>query len=281
MPPSAQWTKSLPGLSVQRALACALLVHSCYRTETDQVQEDQGCDLHRGIRASQLVQGETGRLYKADQMSGMICTSKHSIHIRGWEEESAAMPLVVEAERDAGPSFFPPFFAKSLYEVHMLCCVLIQWTLVWLCLVGLWVGFLTPACLQGLCSITESCGSLVLWPGLNKLLPSHLSLSLSMLWGRECVLTLYSFQRPPMGLPDSTSPPHPHLHGAHHCLILDNPACFPLLHHRFNLDPLESHTDEMLWHVLERTFMRDTVGFWGFPAPLPQIPGPGASTWPS
>ncbi|XP_036044189.1 multidrug resistance-associated protein 9 isoform X1 [Onychomys torridus] len=28
---------------------------------------------------------------------------------------------------------------------------------------------------------------------------------------------------------------------------------------RFNLDPLESHTDEMLWHVLERTFMRDTI----------------------
>ncbi|XP_055476933.1 ATP-binding cassette sub-family C member 12 [Psammomys obesus] len=28
---------------------------------------------------------------------------------------------------------------------------------------------------------------------------------------------------------------------------------------RFNLDPLGSHTDEMLWHVLERTFMRDTI----------------------
>ncbi|XP_054566311.1 ATP-binding cassette sub-family C member 12 isoform X1 [Eptesicus fuscus] len=28
---------------------------------------------------------------------------------------------------------------------------------------------------------------------------------------------------------------------------------------RFNLDPFESHTDEMLWQVLERTFMRDTI----------------------
>uniref|UniRef100_D3ZIZ6 ATP binding cassette subfamily C member 12 n=1 Tax=Rattus norvegicus TaxID=10116 RepID=D3ZIZ6_RAT len=28
---------------------------------------------------------------------------------------------------------------------------------------------------------------------------------------------------------------------------------------RYNLDPLGSHTDEMLWHVLERTFMRDTI----------------------
>ncbi|KAL1783970.1 multidrug resistance-associated protein 9 isoform X1 [Sigmodon hispidus] len=28
---------------------------------------------------------------------------------------------------------------------------------------------------------------------------------------------------------------------------------------RFNLDPLGSHTDEILWHVLERTFMRDTI----------------------
>uniref|UniRef100_A0A2K5X360 ATP-binding cassette sub-family C member 12 n=1 Tax=Macaca fascicularis TaxID=9541 RepID=A0A2K5X360_MACFA len=28
---------------------------------------------------------------------------------------------------------------------------------------------------------------------------------------------------------------------------------------RYNLDPFESHTDEMLWQVLERTFMRDTI----------------------
>nr|KAF6285136.1 ATP binding cassette subfamily C member 12 [Myotis myotis] len=28
---------------------------------------------------------------------------------------------------------------------------------------------------------------------------------------------------------------------------------------RFNLDPFERHTDEMLWQVLERTFMRDTI----------------------
>nr|XP_012805668.2 ATP-binding cassette sub-family C member 12 isoform X1 [Jaculus jaculus] len=28
---------------------------------------------------------------------------------------------------------------------------------------------------------------------------------------------------------------------------------------RFNLDPLKNHTDEMLWHVLERTFMKDTI----------------------
>ncbi|XP_038168309.1 ATP-binding cassette sub-family C member 12 isoform X2 [Arvicola amphibius] len=28
---------------------------------------------------------------------------------------------------------------------------------------------------------------------------------------------------------------------------------------RYNLDPLGSHSDEMLWHVLERTFMRDTI----------------------
>uniref|UniRef100_A0A8C2MDT6 ATP-binding cassette sub-family C member 12 n=1 Tax=Cricetulus griseus TaxID=10029 RepID=A0A8C2MDT6_CRIGR len=28
---------------------------------------------------------------------------------------------------------------------------------------------------------------------------------------------------------------------------------------RYNLDPLGSHTDEILWHVLERTFMRDTI----------------------
>uniref|UniRef100_A0A8C9E446 ABC transporter domain-containing protein n=1 Tax=Phocoena sinus TaxID=42100 RepID=A0A8C9E446_PHOSS len=28
---------------------------------------------------------------------------------------------------------------------------------------------------------------------------------------------------------------------------------------RYNLDPFESHSDEMLWQVLERTFMRDTL----------------------
>ncbi|XP_021572997.1 multidrug resistance-associated protein 9 [Carlito syrichta] len=28
---------------------------------------------------------------------------------------------------------------------------------------------------------------------------------------------------------------------------------------RYNLDPFESHTDEMLWQALERTFMRDTI----------------------
>ncbi|XP_075392495.1 ATP-binding cassette sub-family C member 12 isoform X3 [Tenrec ecaudatus] len=28
---------------------------------------------------------------------------------------------------------------------------------------------------------------------------------------------------------------------------------------RYNLDPFESHTDKMLWQVLERTFMRDTI----------------------
>ncbi|XP_016069254.1 PREDICTED: multidrug resistance-associated protein 9 [Miniopterus natalensis] len=28
---------------------------------------------------------------------------------------------------------------------------------------------------------------------------------------------------------------------------------------RYNLDPFESHADEMLWQVLERTFMRDTI----------------------
>ncbi|XP_058136036.1 ATP-binding cassette sub-family C member 12 [Dasypus novemcinctus] len=28
---------------------------------------------------------------------------------------------------------------------------------------------------------------------------------------------------------------------------------------RYNLDPFERQTDEMLWHVLERTFMRDTI----------------------
>jgi hypothetical protein len=44
-----------------------------------------------------------------------------------------------------------------------------------------------------------------------------------------------------------------------HCIILEDPACFPLIRCRYNLDPLGSHTDEMLWHVLERTFMRDTV----------------------
>ncbi|KFO20667.1 Multidrug resistance-associated protein 9 [Fukomys damarensis] len=28
---------------------------------------------------------------------------------------------------------------------------------------------------------------------------------------------------------------------------------------RYNLDPFESHTNEMLWQVLERTFMRDII----------------------
>ncbi|KFO26670.1 Multidrug resistance-associated protein 9 [Fukomys damarensis] len=32
---------------------------------------------------------------------------------------------------------------------------------------------------------------------------------------------------------------------------------------RYNLDPFESHTDETLWQVLERTFMRDIVSVWG------------------
>lgn len=59
---------------------------------------------------------------------------------------------------------------------------------------------------------------------------------------------------------------------------------------RFNLDPFESHTDEMLWQVLERTFMRDTVGLgvsrgvWFTRAPG-TWPGltcdkPWASVWP-
>ena len=66
-----------------------------------------------------------------------------------------------------------------------------------------------------------------------------------------------------------------------HPLILRNSVSSPFLHCRYNLDPFESHSDEMLWQVLERTFMRDTVGHWGCPgrvhflAPVPQIPGPG------
>ncbi|XP_077918501.1 ATP-binding cassette sub-family C member 12 isoform X2 [Halichoerus grypus] len=28
---------------------------------------------------------------------------------------------------------------------------------------------------------------------------------------------------------------------------------------RYNLDPFENHSDEMIWQVLERTFMRDTI----------------------
>ncbi|GAB5582247.1 ATP-binding cassette sub-family C member 12 isoform X1 [Prionailurus iriomotensis] len=33
----------------------------------------------------------------------------------------------------------------------------------------------------------------------------------------------------------------------------------PVLFVGYNLDPFESHSDEMLWQVLERTFMRDTI----------------------
>ena len=46
-------------------------------------------------------------------------------------------------------------------------------------------------------------------------------------------------------------------------LILGDSAPSPFLHCRYNLDPFESHSDEVLWQVLERTFMRDTVGLWG------------------
>ena len=66
-----------------------------------------------------------------------------------------------------------------------------------------------------------------------------------------------------------------------HLLILRNSASSPFLHCRYNLDPFESHSDEMLWQVLERTFMKDIVGRWGSPghvhflAPVPQIPGLG------
>ncbi|OWK15922.1 hypothetical protein Celaphus_00004092 [Cervus elaphus hippelaphus] len=37
---------------------------------------------------------------------------------------------------------------------------------------------------------------------------------------------------------------------------------------RYNLDPFESHSDEMLWQVLERTFMKDTVSgvVWNAPS---------------
>lgn len=64
-------------------------------------------------------------------------------------------------------------------------------------------------------------------------------------------------------------------------VFLRNPAPCSFLYFRYNLDPFESHSDEMLWQVLERTFMRDTVGLWGSPgwtcflALGPQIPGPG------
>lgn len=46
-----------------------------------------------------------------------------------------------------------PSLPRTCIRSSMFCCVLILWTLVWLCLISY---------LQGLCSITEeSCGSLV------------------------------------------------------------------------------------------------------------------------
>lgn len=84
-------------------------------------------------------------------MSDAICVSKHSIHLPQWGLESGALLLDAKAERDAGPSFFLLLFLC----LELLCSILMQWTMVWLCLLCLLVEFLTPACLQGLCSITE------------------------------------------------------------------------------------------------------------------------------
>ncbi|KAM5298031.1 ATP-binding cassette sub-family C member 12-like isoform 2-T2 [Glossophaga mutica] len=59
---------------------------------------------------------------------------------------------------------------------------------------------------------------------------------------------------------------HPHRPGGHlHGRLggppdqadRDPPGPCPVC--RYNLDPFERHTDEMLWQVLERTFMRDTI----------------------
>lgn len=63
----------------------------------------------------------------------------------------------------------------------------------------------------------------------------------------------------------SRSPPHAVENMLSHSPGLRNSASSPFLHCRYNLDPFESHSDEMLWQVLERTFMRDTVGLWGCP----------------
>lgn len=59
------------------------------------------------------------------------------------------MLLDAETERDAG------FFLLSFLCQELLCSTLMQWTLVWLCLLCLLMGVFTPACLQGLCSTTE------------------------------------------------------------------------------------------------------------------------------
>ena len=63
----------------------------------------------------------------------------------------------------------------------------------------------------------------------------------------------------------SRSPPHAVENMLSRPLVLRNSASSPFLHCRYNLDPFGSHSDEMLWQVLERTFMRDTVGLWGCP----------------
>ena len=42
-------------------------------------------------------------------------------------------------------------------------------------------------------------------------------------------------------------------------LALSHPAPPPFLRCRYNLDPFKRHTDKMLWRVLDRTFMTDTV----------------------
>lgn len=124
------------------------------------------------------------------------------------------------------------------------------------------------SCRQGLCSPTE------LWVlGLGAWL-SEQALSVPPLlicqhaMGKRVCPYLLRHLRATMGFQISCLLPVLSLSSLH-CVILEDPACFPLIHCRYNLDPLGSHTDEMLWHVLERTFMRDTVGLWGCPARVP------------
>lgn len=109
---------------------------------------------------------------------------------------------------------------------------------------------LFPACFGGVCSILGF-AALVSRPGLS-MRSSHVSLLLCGLQGKTGALPLLVSGSPCS--PWLRAPPQPHPR---------SPAPSPLLHCRYNLDPFGSHTDETLWQVLERTFMRDTVGLWG------------------
>lgn len=109
---------------------------------------------------------------------------------------------------------------------------------------------------------SQSCVALLTWPEIGNFM-GHCP-GLSTAFGAMKIIT----HTTPCSLPHAAENilPHP--------VLLRNLAPCSFLYCRYNLDPFESHSDEMLWQVLERTFMTDTVGLWGWPGWV-RFPAPG------